>query len=258
MNTSITLNQPAGRCWLKPLTGLTVAGLLALGLIGCATTKHVSETSKDFSGFLGDAQEYALLQKGEGTEANFVWVDKNAPWKTYTNVCIMPIELWASDDPDSPFKNMSHDDQERLVSFFHTALAETLHKSFAIVEEPGPNTIVIHAAITEARPSKPVLNLVSSVYPAALVVSFAKQAVTGTGLGVGAVRVEGYFTDGGTGQRVAEGVDARAGTKAWRTKFNGTWGDVNLCFEWWSGQVVTRFKNFEQGNFSPKDLPDIQ
>ena len=251
MKANLTSNAPSGSRLLKPLTGFMAAALLAVGLIGCATTKEVSETSKDFSGFLGDAQEYAKLQAGEGTEVNFVWADTNAPWSTYTKVCIMPIELWASDDPNSPFKGMSHEDQERLVSFFHTALAETIHKDYEIVKEPGPDTLVIHAAITEARKSRPVLNLVSSVYPAALVISYGKQLITGTGTGVGEARIEAYFTDGGTGQRVAEDVDARAGTKAWRTKFNGTWGDVKLCFDWWSGRFVTRFKMFQQGNFSP-------
>ena len=170
---------------------------------------------------------------------------------SYTNVCIMPIELWASDDPNSPFKDCPQKTKKSLVSFFHTALAETIHKDLRIVREPGPGTIVIHAAITEARKSRPVLNLVSSVYPAALVISYGKQMITGTGIGVGEARIEAYFTDGGTGQRIAMDVDARAGTKAWRTKFNGTWGDVKLCFDWWSERFVTRFKMFQQDNFSP-------
>jgi hypothetical protein len=233
------------------MAGILLAGLIVSGLTACRTTKQVSQTSKDFSGFLGDDQEYAKLKKGEGTEANFVWVDKNAPWKTYTNVCIMPIELWASDDPQSPFANMSKENQDRVVGLFHTALAQTIHKDFVIVKEPGPDTIVIHAAVTEARPSKPVINLFTAVYPAGFVVSLSKQAITGTGIGVGAVRVEAYFADGVTGQRVAEGLDARAGTKAWRSKFNGTWGDVKLCFDWWSERCVTRLKMFQQDNFSP-------
>jgi hypothetical protein len=251
MNSQITLDPPgASRRW-KLLAGILAAGIAVAGLTSCSTTEEVSETSKDFSGFLGDANQYALLQKGEGTEVNFVWVDKNAPWSSYTNVCIMPIQLWTSDDPNSPFKDMSKEDQNRLVSFFNTALAEAISKDFAIVKEPGPDTLVIHAAITEARKSRPVLDLVSSVYPAALVISYGKQMITGTGTGVGESRIEAYFTDGGTGQRVAADVDARAGTKAWRDKFNGTWGDAKLCFDWWSGRFVTRLKMFQQGNYSP-------
>jgi Protein of unknown function (DUF3313) len=251
MNIPITVNQSKVSCHWKVMAGILAAGIAVAGLTSCKTTMQVSETSKSFSGFLGDAQEYAKLQAKEGTEANFVWVDTNAPWTSYTKVCIMPVELWASDDPKSPFKDMSHEDQERLVSFFHTALAETIQKDFTLVKEPGPDTIVIHAAITESRESRPVLNLISSVYPAALVISYGKQLITGTGTGVGEARIEAYFTDGATGQRIGEGVDARAGTKAWRSKFDGTWGDVKLCFDWWSGRFVTRVKMFQQGNFSP-------
>jgi Protein of unknown function (DUF3313) len=244
------MKPPVGRRW-KLLTGAFAIGLLMTGLTACQTTHQVSQTSKDFSGFLGDDQEYAKLKKAGGVEANFVWVDKNAPWKTYTKVCILPVELWASDDPQSPFKNMSQKNKEVLVSLYQTAMAQTIHKDFPIVREPGPDTIVIHAAITEARQSKPVLNLVSSVYPAALVASYGKQMITGTGTGVGVVRVEAYFTDGGTGQRVAEGVDARAGTKAWRSKFDGTWGDVKEAFDFWSARLMMRLKNFQQGDFGP-------
>jgi hypothetical protein len=243
------------RSWVgrrgKLLAGILAAGLTVGGLTGCRTTHQVGETSKDFSGFLGDEQEYAKLSAGVGNEANFVWIDKNAPWKSYTKVCILPIELWASEDPHSPFAKMSKENQETLLSLYRTAMADTIHKDFVLVPEPGPNTIVIHAAITEARKSKPVINLVSAVYPAGLVLSIGKQAITGTGIGVGVVRVEAYLTDGVTGQRVCEGVDARAGTKAWRSKFNGTWGDVKLAFDWWSERFVKRLQMFQQGNFSP-------
>jgi hypothetical protein len=249
MNTSNTSDR-AGRRW-KFLAGILAAGLLAAGLTACRTTHRVSESPKDFSGFLGD---YSQLQKGTGDEANFVWVDKNAPWKTYTKVCIMPVELWESDDPQSPFGKMSKENQEILVSLYHTAMAQAFVKQYQLVTQPGPDTLVIHAAVTEARKSKPVLNLISAVYPAALVLSYGKQMITGTGTGVGAVRIEAYFADGVTGQRVAEAVDMRAGTKAWRTKFNGTWGDVKLSFDFWANRAVTRLHLFQTDDFSDKNL----
>jgi len=251
MNTNMIMNQASGTRRRKLLTGVLAAGLLVVGLTACRTTHQVGENEKDFSGFLGD---YSNIQKGQSGEANYLWIDKNADWKQYTKVCIEPVELWKSEDPQSPFGKMSPENQQILVNMFHTAMAEQIHKDFEIVTQPGPNTLVIHAAITEARKSKPVLNLVSSVVPMAIVLSYGKQAITGTGTGVGAVRVEAYFTDGVTGQRVAEAVDARAGTKAWRTKFNGTWGDVKLSFDYWAARCVKRLDLFKQGDFSTKDL----
>ena len=250
MSTSMTMNPPSSRRW-KLLAGFAAAGLLAAGLTACRTTHQVSESEKDFSGFLGD---YSNIQKGQSGEANYLWIDKNADWAKYTKVYIMPVELWKSDDSQSPFGKMSHENQQVLVNMFHTAMAQEIHKEFEIASQPGPNTLVIHAAITEARKSHPVLNLVSSVVPMAIVLSYGKQVITGTGTGVGAVRIEAYFTDGVTGQRVAEAVDARAGTKAWRSKFDGTWGDVKLAFDYWAEKFVKRMQLFKAGDFSTKDL----
>jgi hypothetical protein len=251
MNTTMTLNQPtAGRCG-KLMTGIIAAGLLLGSLTGCDTTKQVSETPKDFSGFLGD---YSLLEKGGDGQANYVYFDHAADWSKYTKIYIKPIELWKSNDPDSPFGKMSPEDQQKLVSFFNTALANALEKNFQIVDQPGPDTLVVHGALTEAKKSWPVLNLVSTVYPAALLISYGKQAITGTGSFVGKVMVEAEFTDGVTGKRVAAVVDERAGTKALRTKFDGSWGDVQLSFDWWANRLDKRLDLLKTGDYSTEKL----
>lgn len=247
----MTMNQPQNRRWAKLLSGVLIGGLLAGGLTACRTTKQVSETEKDFSGFLGD---YSMLKKGEGNEANFVYVDKSADWAKYTKLYIKPVELWKSEDKDSRFGKMSHEEQEELISFFHTAMANSMKKDFQLVDQPGPDTLVARAALTEAGKSWPVLNLVSTVYPAALVLSYVKQGFTGTGSFVGKVRIEAELTDGVTGRRVAAVVDERAGTKALRTKFNGTWGDLRLCFDWWANRFNERLELFKKGDFSTEEL----
>jgi hypothetical protein len=225
--------------------------LLVGGLTACRTTHQVGESEKDFSGFLGD---YSMLTKGDGNEANYLYIDRSVNWAKYTKVYIKNIDLWKSDDTNSPFGKMDSAQQQMLVNFAHTAIAEALGKDFQIVDQAGPDTLVIHGAITEAKKSWPVLNLVSTVYPAALVISYGKQMITGTGTGVGAVRVEAEFTDGETGQRVAAAVDERAGTKALRTKFDGTWGDYKLALDWWSQRLNERLELLKQGNYSDKSL----
>jgi len=97
-------------------------------------------------------------------------------------------------------------------------------------------------------------NLASSVVPAGMALSFAKQPITGASTGIGMVMVEAVFMDGQTGQRVAAVVDARAGTKALRTKANCTWGDVQLAFDWWAQRLALRLALFRQGNFSTESL----
>lgn len=251
MNTPMTTNQPAsGRCWKLPI-GIIAAGLLLGGLTACRTTHQVGESEKDFSGFLGD---YSMLKKGDGKEANYIYIDQSADWTKYTKIYIKNIDLWKSEDKDSKLHKLSEKDQQMMVNFAHTALAEALGKDFEIVDQPGPDTLVIHGAITEAKKCWPVLNLISSVYPAALVISYGKQAITGVGTGVGDVRIEADFTDGVTGQRVAAVVDERAGTKALRTKFDGTWGDFKLAMDWWAQRLNERLELFKKGDFSDKSL----
>jgi len=246
----MTSNHCHPRHW-RLLIGLLAAGLVAAGLSGCDTTHQVSETPKDFSGFLGD---YLLLTKGQSGEANYLYLDRAAPWDRYTKLYIENIDLWHSDEPDSPLGRLPLETQQMLVNFFHTALANAAAREFQIVNHAGPDVLVVRVAVTEARPSKPVLNLVSSVVPVSLVVSYAKRAITGTGTGVGAVRIEMMATDGLTGQLVGAAVDERAGTKALRSKFGGSWGDAQLCFDWWSQRFVKRAAMLKRGDYNPNDL----
>jgi len=233
---------------LTPSHWTCLALILAASLLtACNTTHQVRETPKDFSGFLGD---YSQLRPGEREEANYLYIDHSVKWAAYTKVYIKNVDLWQSDNLDSPLGQLSHDRQQMLVNFFHTALVDALSPNFQIVDQPGPGVLVVHAAITEARQCRPVLNLVSSVVPMAMVMSYAKQLITGTGTGVGEVRIEAEITDGATGQRIAAGVDARAGTKALRTKFDGTWGDAKLAFDWWASRLDVRLLLLQKGDFT--------
>ena len=116
--------------------------------------------------------------------------------------------------------------QQMMVNFFYTVLSNSLSKDFQIVNQSGPDTIVLHVAITEARKGRAVINFATTIIPWGIVISAGKQVITGGGVGVGGVSVEAEATDGQTGQILAMGVDQRLGTKALRTKFNGTWGDA--------------------------------
>ena len=126
----------------KIISGVVLGGLL-LGLTACRTTHQVSESSKDFSGFLGD---YSQLTKGVGNEANFVYFDKSANWSKYTKVYIKNVDLWKSQDADSKLGKLSPEDQQMLVNFVHTSLANGLEKNFQIVDAAGPDVLVIHGA----------------------------------------------------------------------------------------------------------------
>jgi hypothetical protein len=249
MEKLIIIKPLGGSRLFTLLAGVLIVSLL-IGLTGCSTTRQVTSGIEP-SGFLGD---YSQFQKGVKDRAVYYYQNPSVNWNKYTKIMIQPVQLWKSDDPDSPLGGLSPEKQQMLVSALQTALSDRLSKNYTMVDQPGPDVMVIRAAITEAKRSKPVINLVSSVYPAALVLSYGKQAIWGTGTGVGSVTVEGEILDGQTNERLAAAVDRRAGTKAWRSKFNGTFGDVKASFDWWANRLAQRLTEWRTGVTPKTDL----
>jgi hypothetical protein len=231
--------------------GITVP-LLAVALLGltaCSST-HQSRGVTE-SGFLGD---YAQLQKGKGDQAKLVYIDPAADWTKYSKIMIEPVQLWDSEDPDSKLGKLSKENQEMLVSYLYTTLSNNLSKDFQIVEQAGPGVLVLRSAVTEAKKSRPVSNLISSIVPFGMALSLTKRVIFGTGLGVGEAQVEMELLDGQTKQRVAAAVDRRAGTKALRTKFDGSFGDVKLAFDYWAERLTTRLQEERTGAATKTEL----
>jgi hypothetical protein len=209
------------------------AGLLA----GCATTRQQTKGVPENSGFLVD---YSQLEPGSKGQASYIYEKDGVDWAQYKSIWIKPVELWASDDPNSPMGKLKPEDQQRLIDLAHTNLNNALSKDYAMVDHGGPGVLVIHAALTDAKPGKVVVGLISNVYLPLKLVSFAKQSIAGTGIGVGSVTIEAELLDGQSNQRLVAVVDSRSGTTAIRSKLDGTWGDVNLSLQYWSERLATR------------------
>ena len=178
-----TMNQTNSRR-LPLLAAITLAGAMMLGLTACSTTRQARSVTD--SGFLGD---YSQLTKGTGDQAQLRYIAPNVDWKKYTKVYIEPVELWKGDDKDSPLGKLSKENQDLLTSLFYTELNNELQKSFTIVTAPGPNTLVVHTAITEAEKSAPVRNLLTTIVPFGIAANILVTAAFGSGIGVGQVQV---------------------------------------------------------------------
>jgi hypothetical protein len=250
MNTSLTLN-PARRNRRRPLliAGMIAAGLVLGGWTGCHSTKQARRVTE--SGYLGD---YSQLKKGDSDEAKLIYIDTAVDWKKYTKIHIQPVELWKSDDKESKLGKLSVKNQEMLVSFLYTELNTALKKDFTIVDQAGPDTLVLRTAVTEASRSAPVRNLLTTIVPFGIAANILKTAAFGRGIGVGQVQLEMELLDGQTQKRLAAAVDRRCGTKALRTKFDGTWGDVKLAFEYWANRLDTRLVDLRAGKMDMEGL----
>jgi len=225
--------------------GLAVCALL--GLVGCASTRQVDVNQQ--SGFLGN---YNMLHKGGVREDAYVYVDPRGGWDKYTKVWLKPVEFWHAADPESPLGKLSAEDQQMLVDSLRVALVEALTNSFQLTDQAGPGVLVIRAALTDGRPSKPVAGVVSRVFVPLRVASYGKHPVTDPG--VGQVVVEADLTDGQTGKRVAAVVDGRAGPRSMPSKFGSTWGDVKKAFDWLAKRLDNRLMLFKDGDFKTSSL----
>ena len=236
--------------WARIITPLLVAGLV-FGATACKTTRQQSKGTPEPSGFLGD---YSQMQEGLKDRANLYYIKPGVDWNKYTKVWIKPIELWKSEDPDSRINKMSPEDQQTLIDLCNTSINNVLMTNYTIVQQGGPDVLIIRAAITDAKKSKPVRGVVSSVYLPLKLISLGKQSISGTAIGVGSVTIEAELLDGQSNERLCAVVDSRSGTAAIRSKFSSTWGDVEKSFDWWAERLATRLQEEKSGTVAKTDL----
>lgn len=192
-----------------------------------------------FSGFLGD---YTLLQVGGAGQAQYRYINPDVSWTQYTKIEIEPVTFWAGDD-----SKVSSSDQQVLTEYFYNSLREQLSKHLTIVDEPGPGTIRLQVALTDAESAVPVMRTISVVVPQARVLSRMKQLATGSFAFVGGARAEGKATDSQTGQILGEFVDERLGSNAVRNAATWQWGDAERAMDFWSQLLAGRLAQLQQG-----------
>jgi len=201
-------------------------------IFACATTEQVPNVR--MSGFLGD---YSKLHPGRPGQAEFTYRDTGVDLSKYRKAMLDPVQIWAAEN-NSALSDLSREDQQLLVDYLYVALRDALAKDYTLVNEPGPDVMRIRCAITEARADSPVKDLLSTVTPIGLGISYAKRLATGTHSGVGIVSVEGELLDSTTGKRIAAVIDRRAGTKSLVGKPT-RWGDVQDAFNFWARRMQT-------------------
>jgi hypothetical protein len=232
------------------MAAVLIGGLL-LGATACSTTRQQTKGTVEPSGFLGD---YSMMQKGLKDRANLYYMKPDVNWNQYTKIWIKPVELWDSGDPDSPMGKVSPESRQTLIDLLNTALNTALSKDFTMVDHGGADVLVVHAAITDAKKSKPVIGAVSSIYLPLKIIGLGKQTIAGTGIGVGSVTIEAEFLDGQSNERLCAVMDSRSGTEAVRSKFTGTWGDVEKSFTWWAERLNTRLEEEKAHAYKKTEL----
>jgi hypothetical protein len=205
---------------------------VALSMAGCATT-HQTRSVKA-TGFLTD---YSNLRKGTGKEAQLLYVDSDATWKTYKKLLIDPVRVCT--ERGSKLHKLSAEDRQALVDYLDSAMRRELMKDYEIVGITGLDVLRIRMAISDARASKIVMDTTSNILPPMVAVSALKRLLQGTNLAVGDARLEFEALDSMTGRQLGAGIDHRAGAKTFKGKFD-KWSDTKSAFDYWAERLRDR------------------
>ncbi len=202
---------------------------------GCAATRGRSSVPEQ-SGFLGD---YSQLRENKDYPAALVYVNPSAQWSRYNAIELDSVTLWASQaDGDK----MSGQEKQMLADTLFTELHEELDKYFVLARSPGPSTLRLRVALTQAAGANVPLRAVTTVVPQARLIGTVIGLGVDTAATVGSATVEMEVLDAITDRRLAAAVDQRAGTKVLLAKrAYTTWGDVEVACERWAKRVAWQF-----------------
>jgi len=209
---------------------LAAAALMALLATACA---HRAKTLPlDASGFLED---YKLLRPGGPNELALVYRSPNVDWTWYDKVLLDPVTLWRSGQKS--LAPVPREDLLRLVTDFQRAVRTRLGEDFHYVDRPGPGVMRIRLAITEAKASDPVLDVLTASrgtgrpHPAGDGPLDAE-----TRRFIAAASIEGEIRDAVTNVLLAEGIDRRPED----VPPHETWADLDRAFASWAQRVFGR------------------
>jgi hypothetical protein len=217
------------------LTYQTFAVPLAVVLIvclGCALfPTRGRRGSPEHAGFLGD---YSRLAEHPDHPAQEVYLDPQAVWSQYDSIEIDSVTLWVNEGT----AKLKDEERQMLTDLVYKALHEKLSQEFRVVDQPGPQTLRLRVALTQAKGAIVPLRTISTIVPTMLVVSSAVGLSADAANTVGSATLEAEIVDSITGRRLAAAVDSRAGTKALlTTRTFQKWGDVEAAANYWAERI---------------------
>lgn len=208
------------------------AVMMAAALLGCSTTRQ--GRSVEPSGFLGD---YEQLEEGGKGQAQLRYVNPSADFRKYDKLMLDSISILAAEG--SSLSRMEEDKAMAVAAYLRDALVGELGQDYAIVDAPGPGTMRLRVALTEARGSKVVLDTVTTVIPQARILTTGVQLAVDNSVTTGKARAECELLDSETGERLMAAVDERYGTKALAGSLS-RWSDVHDAFRLWAERLRVR------------------
>ncbi len=184
-----------------------------------------------------------MLKPAGDDGALLLWTKPEIDINRYKQIIIDPIVVYPA--PKRKLADLPPAKTQALVDYFYAVLKKDLSEVFVLTDKPATDTLRLRVALAEAKASSPVRDLISNVLPYGIALTALKSTATGTHTAVGETQAEVELLDSVSGERIAAAVDARAGSKSLRGKFD-KWDDVKSAFDYWSGRMRDRFLDARQ------------
>jgi hypothetical protein len=187
-----------------------------IGFSGCGTGPQQK------TGFLSD---YSKLSPSpyKDAEGAMAYMNPKNPLKNYDKFILSPVQIRLSQKGKE--RGIDEGKLRELAAYFDQQLRAELGKSdYSIVNQPGPETLVLKAALTDINPAAPLAN----IHP----------AMIATGVGLGGASMEVEIQDALTGEVAAAVIDTQKGGRG----FDGLtkYGNAKDVIEKWCKRLVIR------------------
>ncbi|MHC2144598.1 DUF3313 domain-containing protein [Pseudomonas sp. 210_17 TE3656] len=174
---------------------------LSLLMVGCSQNRV---SPKEYSGFLRNYDQLSEHKTASG-ESVLRWVSPKLHMERYSQVYIAPSQFYPQPKASAQIPETT---LKAITIYYDAALKRELGKVLNLVEQPGPNTLIVRPAITSVSAHTQSLHFYEYL-PVTLVAAGVSSAVGIRDLD-SVIATEAAFLDGGSRTVVAEVV--RKGT----------------------------------------------
>jgi len=235
--------------------GLVIVCGALVTLLGCQSYQTVMGPGTEItttepkrytqSGFLTD---YGRLKPSPAIEGIECWRDAKYDLKAYDKVLISRIMVsLAAPKGEKSASAVDPSDLKTLTDYFHQSLVNALSPYLKVVDQPGPNVIVMKIALTDLVPTGVLLSVAGTLTPYGFVAEAGAGVATGRPAGstpyLGEAGMEMQFRDGASGALIGECRDTEIGRK-FAADVNS--GAVGAAQTWASGYL----NSFQQWTYA--------
>lgn len=155
----------------------------------------------------------------------------------YHKAIFNPVEIWYA--PDSPYKGINPDQLKSITDHFHNAMVKAAHASKLLVEEPGPGVVLVRAAITNVKATRPKPKWYN--YNPIGAIGYGIKRIGYHDIILSDAVMELEMLDSQTGERLAALVDTGVGINS-KDQSKRNWEDVEKTLEFYANRFHQRIE----------------